>query len=76
VRTDVYTKLMLTIIACCLVWLCLTGAFPITALEAQTPSAPDRVLLAGWVDSNGYVRTFPPVGSNINPLPVAVVQQR
>ena len=44
-KPDLYTKALLTIIAACLVWLCVNGVMP-TAL-AQTPGMPPptRVLL-------------------------------
>ena len=62
-RTDLYTKLMLTIIAACLVWLCLGGPSVLTPLRAQNAN---RVYLAGWVDDGGYDKRFPN-----NPLPVS-----
>ena len=42
--TDLYTKTILTVIAACLVWLCVTGAMP-TALAQTAPPPPTRVLL-------------------------------
>ena len=57
---DRYTKLVLTVIAVCLVWLSLGGPSLITPVSAQ---AGDRVILAGWLDANGNVRVFPnPIG--------------
>jgi len=44
-RIDRYTKIVLTIIAACLVWLSLGGPRLLAPLHAQTPSAqvtPDR----------------------------------
>jgi hypothetical protein len=43
-RTDRYTKIVLTIIAACLVWLSLGGPQLLTSARAQTPSpiTPDR----------------------------------
>jgi hypothetical protein len=55
---DRYTKLVLTVIAVCLVWLSVGGPSLITPVEAQTG---DRVLLAGWIDANGNVLKFPAV---------------
>jgi hypothetical protein len=54
---DRYTKLVLTVIAVCLVWISLGGPSLITPVKAQTA---DRVLLAGWVDAKGAVLQFPP----------------
>jgi len=53
---DRYTKLVLTVIAVCLVWLSIGGPSLITPVDAQTG---DRVLLAGWVDLNGNVLRLP-----------------
>lgn len=61
---DRYTKLILTVIAVCLVWLSVGGPSLITPAEAQVPVG-DRVILSGWVDENGNVRRFP------NPPPMA-----
>ena len=53
---DRYTKLMLTVIAVCLVWLSVGGPSLITPVRAQVG---DRVILAGWVDESGRFLTFP-----------------
>ena len=60
---DRYTKLMLTVIAVCLAWLSVGGPSLTTPVSAQPTS--DRVILAGWVDANGNVRSLP------NPPPIA-----
>jgi hypothetical protein len=52
---DRYTKLVLTVIAVCLVWLSLGGPALITPVSAQT----DGVVLRGWVDQSGAVFSFP-----------------
>ena len=52
---DRYTKLVLTVIAVCLVWLSIGGPSMITPVQAQG----DRVILAGWVDERGAVVSFP-----------------
>jgi hypothetical protein len=58
---DRYTKTVLTLIAVCLLWLSVGGPSLISAVvEAQS----DRVYLAGWIDQDGAVRSFPrPPGS-------------
>ena len=56
---DRYTKLMLTVIAVCLVWLSLGGPSLLTPVSAQQGVQGERVILAGWVDENGNVLTFP-----------------
>lgn len=53
---DRYTKLVLTVIAVCLMWIAAGGPSLITPVKAQTG---DRVLLAGWVDATGNVLRFP-----------------
>jgi hypothetical protein len=56
---DRYTKLVLTVIAVCLVclvWLSAGGPSLITPVSAQTNQ---RVLVAGWVDESGAVFSFP-----------------
>ena len=53
---DRYTKLVLTVIAGCLVWLTIGGPSPMTPVSAQTNQ---RVLVAGWVDESGAVFSFP-----------------
>ena len=53
---DRYTKVVLTVIAVCLVWIALGGPSPITPVSAQVG---ERVILAGWVDKDGTVRQFP-----------------
>ena len=52
---DRYTKLLLTVIALCLVWLSVGGPSLITPVSAQS----DRVYLAGWVDDAGRLISFP-----------------
>jgi hypothetical protein len=52
---DRYTKVVLTVIAVCLVWLSFGGS-PATPVSAQSG---ERVLLAGWVDEKGNIVSFP-----------------
>ena len=52
---DRYTKLVLTVIAVCLVWLSVGGPSLIAPVSAQA----DGVLLRGWVDESGAVLSFP-----------------
>ena len=53
---DRYTKIVLTVIAGCLVWLSIGGPSFVTPVRAQ---AGDRVILAGWIDASGNTRRFP-----------------
>jgi len=41
INVDTYTKVVLTVIALCLVWLCLTNARSVAPLQAQTPQLVD-----------------------------------
>jgi hypothetical protein len=45
-RVDAYTKIVLTIIAGCLLWICVTGALT-TPVSAQATVAPQEVILVG-----------------------------
>lgn len=76
-NVDTYTKGLLTVIAACLVWMCLNGAMPAAQAQAGKPE-PTRVVL---VDGNGApIRVLPVMVANpsINvgvtnaPLSVAV----
>ena len=67
-KIDTYTKVMLTIIAVCLVWLSVGGPSMI-AVAAQDDRA-QRVVLAGWADTTGYVR---PMTSESPAIAVRVV---
>jgi hypothetical protein len=64
-RIDVYTKLVLTVIAVCLVWISLGGP----SLVAQVHAQPNvqRVVIAGWESSGDRVLKG-------MPLPVFVEQ--
>ena len=69
-RIDAYTKVVLTVIAVCLVWLSLGGPSLITPVAAQNDRT-NRVVLAGWVDAGGYVRSM----SSDSPVPVRPVSR-
>ena len=79
-KTDAYTKVVLTVIAACLVWICANGAIPATQAQAKPPE-PMPVIL---VDAKGNpiygfeglrvnlgTKTMPVVVANL-PLPVDV----
>lgn len=62
-RIDSYTKVVLTVIAACLAYICLdTTSVTVSAQD------PDRVYIAGWVDHEGFVHSLPRDG---RPNPVA-----
>jgi hypothetical protein len=74
VRSDLYTKFVLTVIAACLVWLALGGPAFLTVAHAQRSSGYDRVVISGWVDGTGKEHVLSdPAGANIPGVPVAVV---
>lgn len=64
---DRYTKAVLTVIAICLVWLSLGGP---SLLPTVTAQGSDHVVVAGWVDETGRVRTLsgPPGGATALPV--------
>jgi hypothetical protein len=65
---DAYTKAVLTVIAACLVWMCVNGATPTTHAQAKPPEPAPVVL----VDPRGVPLTNIPV-TVLNPeLAVAV----
>lgn len=68
---DRYTKMVLTVIAVCLVWLSMGGPSLLTPVSAQSDQ---RVLLAGWVDDKGNVRSLPGFPSG-GPLPIWVTNR-
>jgi hypothetical protein len=49
VRTDRYTKVVLTIIALCLVWIAAGGPSLVTPVDAQ--NGTQRVVIVGWASS-------------------------
>lgn len=70
-RIDRYTKVVLTIIAACLLWLSVGGPALLPTAHAQ---ANDGVLIRGWLDSKGTVHALAQSpGSAGNGVPVDVV---
>jgi len=68
---DRYTKLILTVIAACLVWLSIGGPSLVTSVAAQ--SGYQSVLIAGWVDATGKEHKLEPNDSKAaTRLPVEV----
>ena len=49
-KIDLYTKTILTVIAACLVWMCVTRGIPAASAQGQQLPPPARVML---VDQNG-----------------------
>jgi hypothetical protein len=43
-KTDLYTRIVLTVIAVCLVWLCVNSLTPSAAAQADT----QKVVVVGW----------------------------
>lgn len=73
---DRYTKVVLTVIAVCLVWLSVGGPSLVTPVRAQDDA---RVLLRGWLDDTGRVISFPapaPLSDPLNSGRVAITPAR
>ena len=54
---DWYTRVILTVIAASLVWLCFSSGMAETPVQAQ--SNQQRVIVAGWQDEKGFVHLLP-----------------
>ena len=65
-KTDLYTKTVLTIIAACLVWICLGGPSLITPVQAQRQL--QDVVIAGW---KGEPNTANVNQLSMSPLPTS-----
>ena len=82
-KVDAYTKGLLTVIAACLVWMCLNGVTPAANAQAKLPQ-PTPVVL---VDANGmpiftaqglrvnFGNAVIPVSVANNPVPVEVTNR-
>ena len=70
---DRYTKVVLTVIAVCLVWLSIGGSSLITPVRAQDKQ---QVILAGWISQDGKVRQLTPGASaGTDSLPVWIANR-
>lgn len=69
--TDRYTKAVLTVIALCLLYICLGGQGIVVPITAQ--SGYQRVVISGWVDKTGKEIQLPPSfeGATVAPIPTA-----
>lgn len=77
-RTDTYTRIVLTVIAICLIWLSLGGPSLVPGVQAQSKHAADsadRMVIAGWIDGSGRVVRFPD-GNSARSLPVSTSGER
>jgi len=83
-RSDAYTKLVLTVIALCLIWLSAGGPSLLPRVSAQSnqsqhASGYGRVVIAGWVDERGGEHPLPSTKTDstgqtaVPGVPVAVV---
>jgi hypothetical protein len=76
-RIDLYTKIVLTIIAACVVWMAVGGPIQLAPVHAHA-NRPDAVTLSGWIDANGTSHRLPPVkngGPSAQPIPVDTFQR-
>jgi hypothetical protein len=71
-KPDFYTKSMLTVIAACLVWLCINGITPAALAQAPQMPPPTRVLLVD--EKNVPLQTAQGLRVNVGTqaVPVAV----
>jgi hypothetical protein len=72
-NTDFYTKAVLTVIAACLVWICVNSMTP--SAQAQTAPAPGQPMRVMIVDEKGtplYTTQGFRVNFGTQPLPVFV----
>ena len=60
-RVDVYMKVILTIIAACLVYFSLGGRAVIPVARAESDGS--RLLITGWRDADGRVQRLPSTSS-------------
>jgi hypothetical protein len=74
-KPDLYTKAVLTVIAACLVWLCINGMTPTAQAQAPQMPAPTRVLLVD--EKNVPLQTLQGLRVNLGTqaIPVAVANQ-
>ena len=73
-KIDRYTKVVLTIIAACLVWMSLGGPSLVDTAHAASPSV---VYVAGLWDLDGTPRTFYKQGKPTGvAVPVEVVEKK
>jgi hypothetical protein len=73
VSVDIYTKIVLTVIALCLVWLCLTNARSVAPLQAQGPELVDVRIRA--IDRQPGSRWDPLTVQADEPLPAEVLNE-
>jgi len=70
-NVDAYTKGVLTVIAACLVWICLNGVTPVARAQAARPTPAPVVL----VDASGTPLSAVPVIVGNASLPVEVTNR-
>jgi len=73
ISVDLYTKVVLTVIALCLVWLCLTNARSVAPLAAQGQEPIDVRILA--IDRQPTSRWDPVAIQADEPLPAQVLNE-
>ncbi len=71
-RIDLYTKVILTVIATCLVYLCVGGLSLSSVAHAQRDT--ENVIVAGWIDADGNRHALPHADKT-HALPVDTFQR-
>jgi hypothetical protein len=80
-KTDTYTKAILSVIAACLVWMCVTRELPAAQAQAQPqappaqPAPPVRVILVDQLNRPIYTTQGLLVNVGEAPMPVQVTNQ-
>jgi hypothetical protein len=72
---DRYTKVVLTVIAACLLWISVGGPSlltPVSAQIVQPLQQHQQVVLAGWADATGKIYPFAGAGTGGSGVPVWV----
>ena len=72
-HVDLYTKSVLTVIALCLVWLCVRNqpVAPLAYAQGSPSGGYEHVVIGGWVGADGVIRSCPAGTGKTGPLPVS-----
>lgn len=75
--TDRYTKAVLTVIALCLLYLCMGRPGVAVPVAAQRGSSGyERVIVAGWIDTSGKEIRLPPAFAGVTTAPIPAAEPR
>ena len=83
-KTDLYTKAILTVIAMCLIWMCVNGATPVAWAQADRPQPTpvvlvnekgDAIYTPGGLRVNLGAEALPVTVSNTVPVALRSIQR-